>query len=40
MFRTRPNSVKTVIDAAALASGMYLIEINQNGEVTSRKVLK
>ncbi|OWK73517.1 hypothetical protein CBW16_08360 [Flavobacteriaceae bacterium JJC] len=40
IFRTQPNSVKTVIDAAALANGMYLIQINQNGEVTSRKVLK
>ncbi|MBU8882735.1 T9SS type A sorting domain-containing protein [Kaistella sp. DKR-2] len=36
----QPNSIKAVIDAASLANGMYLIKIHQNGEVTSRKVLK
>ncbi|OWK73515.1 hypothetical protein CBW16_08350 [Flavobacteriaceae bacterium JJC] len=36
----QPNSIKAVIDAASLVNGMYLIKIHQNGEVTSRKVLK
>lgn len=36
----QPNSKKAVIDGTALANGMYLIKISQNGEVTSRKVLK
>lgn len=36
----QPNSTKAVIEGASLANGMYLIQIHQNGEVTSRKVLK
>lgn len=36
----QPNSTKAVVDGASLADGMYLIRINRNGEITSRKILK
>lgn len=40
IFSTQPNSVKTVVDVAALANGMYVIKISHNGEFTSRKIVK
>lgn len=40
MSTGQPNSAQAVIDGAALAGGMYLLRINRNGEIISRKIIK
>ncbi|MBU8882734.1 T9SS type A sorting domain-containing protein [Kaistella sp. DKR-2] len=40
MSTMQPNSTKAVIDGTSFAQGMYLIRINRNGEIMSRKILK
>ncbi|MBN8621524.1 MAG: T9SS type A sorting domain-containing protein [Flavobacteriales bacterium] len=34
------NSKEVIIDASALNSGMYILKINRNGEISGRKIMK
>lgn len=36
----RPNSFKTIIPADQLLNGVYILKINQNGEITTKKVIR
>ena len=36
----QPNNVKAVIPADQLSNGVYLLKINQNGEITTRKIVR
>ena len=40
ILNLRPNSGKAVIDGNRMNSGMYLLKIHQDSQVTTRKILK
>ncbi|QDP85825.1 T9SS type A sorting domain-containing protein [Chryseobacterium sp. SNU WT5] len=40
MYKEQSNNYKIVIPAENFAQGVYILKINQEGEITSRKVLK
>lgn len=40
MYKSKPNNYKTVVPAENLAQGVYVLKINLEGEITSKKVLK
>lgn len=35
-----PNNLKTVIPAEKMVSGVYVLKIDQNGQITSKKIIK
>lgn len=40
VYKTQPNSTKTIIPADKLTPGMYILKVDQNGKITGKKILK
>ena len=39
-FQIQPNKTKVIIPAESLMNGLYIIKINQDGKITSKKIIK
>lgn len=40
VYKTQPNDTKAIISSDRLNNGMYILKINQNGNITGKKILK
>lgn len=40
IYKVVPNNTKTVVPAESINQGVYILKINQEGEITTRKVMK
>lgn len=40
VYAAQPHSVQARIDAGAFSNGIYILRVNQNGEITARKIIK
>ena len=40
LYEVQPNDLKVVIDATKLSNGLYLLKVNQNGKITTKKVIR
>ena len=40
LYEVQPNNLKVVIDATKLSNGLYLLKVNQNGKITTKKVIR
>ena len=40
LYEVQPNNLKAVIDATKLSNGLYLLKVNQNGKITTKKVIR
>lgn len=40
IYKAQPNSKKAVLNAEPLSNGTYIMKINQNGQITARKIIK
>ena len=40
IYKMQPNNTKAIINADRLNNGVYVLKVNQSGEITSKKVIK
>ena len=40
IYKVGPNNTKTIVPAESITQGVYILKINQEGEITTRKVMK
>lgn len=40
IYKMQPNSTKAIINADRLNNGVYVLKVNQSGEITTKKVIK
>lgn len=40
LYEVQPNNLKVFIDATKLSNGLYLLKVNQNGKITTKKVIR
>ena len=40
IWALKPESIKAIIPAEKIINGLYVLKINQNGEITSKKIIR